>query len=54
VDLPVVNIAIPISVTPQTTNLTFNQNLQVTDFEEDPTTNDDDNDTISTAKDDCQ
>jgi hypothetical protein len=39
---------------PQTKNLTFNQNLQVPDFEEDPTTNDHDNDTIPTVDDGFQ
>jgi hypothetical protein len=33
VGLPVVNIVIPISITPQTTNLTIYQHLQVPDFE---------------------
>jgi hypothetical protein len=54
VNAPVANIIVSTSVTPQTMNLATQHHLHVPDFEEDPITMDDDQDTIPTVDDELQ
>jgi hypothetical protein len=54
VSSPVANMIVSTSVTPQTMNLATQHHLHVPDFEEDPITTDNDQDTIPTVDDEFQ